>query len=74
MSPMSSTMISSVSSRMNEVCDADQTHKISHLEDELNRLRQQMAMLVEAQEHINKSYGKFRQYKNISFKILKKIN
>lgn len=56
MSPMSSTMISSVSSRMNEVCDADQTHKISHLEDELNRLRQQMAMLVEAQEHINKSY------------------
>lgn len=58
MSPMSSTMISSVSTRLTEVNEADQTQKISHLEDELNRLRQQMAMLVEAQEHVNKSHGR----------------
>ncbi|XP_071165456.1 mitochondrial fission regulator 2-like [Mytilus edulis] len=51
LSPMSSTMISSVSTRQ----DPEQTQKLSVMEEELNNLRLQIAMLVEAQEQINKS-------------------
>ncbi|XP_052074658.1 mitochondrial fission regulator 2-like [Mytilus californianus] len=52
LSPMSSTMISSVSTRQ----DPEQTQKLSVMEEELNNLRLQIAMLVEAQEQINKSH------------------
>ncbi|XP_063409853.1 mitochondrial fission regulator 2-like [Mytilus trossulus] len=51
LSPMSSTMISSVSTQQ----DPEQTQKLSVMEEELNNLRLQIAMLVEAQEQINKS-------------------
>lgn len=50
---MSSTMISSVSSMFQN--PAEQTQKLTAMEDELTILRQQIAMLVEAQEQINKS-------------------
>lgn len=50
---MSSTMISSVSSMLQN--PAEQTQKLIAMEDELTNLRQQIAMLVEAQEQINKS-------------------
>lgn len=50
---MSSTMISSVSSMLQN--PAEQTQKLTAMEDELTNLRQQIAMLVEAQEQINKS-------------------
>ena len=52
---MSSTMISSVSTRQ----DPEQTQKLSVMEEELNNLRLQIAMLVEAQEQINKSQSKY---------------
>lgn len=45
-------MISSVSMLQNP---AEQTQKLTAMEDELTILRQQIAMLVEAQEQINKS-------------------
>lgn len=52
LSPMSSTMISSTSSVFQ---NPDQSQKLSVMEEELNNLRKQIAMLVEAQEQINKS-------------------
>lgn len=48
-------MISSVSTRQ----DPEQTQKLSVMEEELNNLRLQIAMLVEAQEQINKSQSKY---------------
>ena len=55
-------MISSVSTR---ISDPEQTQKLSAMEEELNNLRQQIAMLVEAQEQINKSHRNLSYFINM---------
>ena len=56
-SPMSSTMISSVSTA--SMYDPAGLNKLTVLEDELASLRNQIASLVLNQEQINQSIGKY---------------